>query len=320
MKRKVLFMMVVLSVCLTSLNAGTVAYWRFEEGPAGAQVPKPAPTGFNWYPSVPDSSGNGNELTVWDEGGAGYVFRDDVAYSTVEPLGLTNNFSVKNSGGGPAMWTDAADTISSITPAAFTIEATFKLENDGHKTIVGRDARGITTDGSNSDNAALYFQAVPDNGLAIKFVDVAGYFHEAVAPANSYIGYDWGTDPDGTSAPWYSMAAVSDGSTLSLYLIQHGAGTGWQLIAQTDMTTVNPSPNTALNNGSGGVAGTGDWTAGNFSVGRGLWAGGHGDRAYGYLDEIRISDSALSVDEFLVPEPATLALLGLGALVLRRKK
>ena len=70
------------------------------------------------------------------------------------------------------------------------------------------------------------------------------------------------------------MAAVSDGSMLSLYLRDVTAG-GWHLIAQTDMT-LSGSPNTALTKGTGDG---GDWNAGDWSVGRGLYNGGHGDRA-----------------------------------------
>ena len=301
--RRLMFFLTLLCVIGVSAQAATVAYWRFEEGPEGAQVPKPAPTGYNWYPSVPDSSGSGNELSVWDEGGAGFIFRSEVPYSIVPVTGETNNFSVKNSGGGPAAFTDSTDPISSMTPAEFTIEATFKLENGGYKTIVGRDARNINTAGigSNLDNAALYFQTVPNNGLAIKFVDVSGYFYTAIAPANSYIGFDWGTDPEGTTGVWYTMAGVSDGTWLRLYLYNHNEPeNGYVLIAETNMDVQNPgSPDRSLANGDGGVEGTNDWTAGDFSVGRGLWAGGHGDRAYGYIDEVRISDSALSPGAFL---------------------
>jgi len=227
-------------------------------------------------------------------------------------MGYDNIFAVKNSGGYPAMFTESGTYLQSWQPTMWTVEATFKLENGGYKTIVGRDSQGSVTTGD-LNLPAMSFQAVPGNGLAIKYCDVSGYWHEAVAPANSYVGFDWGYDPDGLLAPWYSMAAVSDGSTLFLYLRNVSGVTPWALIAQTDLT-LSGSPDTTLTMGTG--AGS-DWDAGNFSVGRGLYAGGHGDRAYGYIDEVRLSDGALTTDDFLyvvVPEPSTLALAGLGIL------
>ena len=70
----------------------------------------------------------------------------------------------------------------------------------------------ITQPGGNLDLAALYFQAVPNNGLAIKFCDVSGYWHEAISANNAYAGFDYPTNPDGIGVPWYSMAGISDGS------------------------------------------------------------------------------------------------------------
>lgn len=74
--------------------AGRLAYWRFEQGPVGAPVPKTV-GGFVFEPSVPDSSGNGNELSVWDQSAGGYVFRSQVAFGTVALTGAANQFSVK---------------------------------------------------------------------------------------------------------------------------------------------------------------------------------------------------------------------------------
>ena len=318
MNKTVMMGMVVLGVCVLSVNADTVAYWRFESGPVNTDVIHTGGVAGQYSTDIPDVSGNGYDLSVWETGGnAGYGYRSDVGYSTVPSTGAANNLSVKNTGGGPAMWTDTNDAINSITPAAFTIEASFKLENGGFRTILGRDSQGSVLydgHGQEADLAALYFQAMPDNALAIKYCDVDGYWHEAISATNIFTGFDWGSNPDGIGVPWYSMAAVSDGATLSLYLIEIGVS-GWQLIAQTDLTA-SGSTNTAL---TAGIGDGGDWDAGNWTVGRGLFGGGHVDRGYGYIDEVRISDAALTTSEFLVPEPATIALLGLGVLVVRRR-
>lgn len=313
--KNVLIAMAVLSVLGMSVQANTVAYWRFEEGPADAPVAHGGLPDGAYYEGAADSSGNGYGLSVWAEGWAGYAYKTDVAGPTVS--GSANQFSVKNTGGYPGMFTETGAGIQTMTPSAFTIEATFKLENGGHRTIVGRDSIGSVTTG-NLELAALYFQAIPDNALAIKFCDVSGYWHEAVSETGAFTSFDFPSNPDAIGTPWYSMAAVSDGSILSLYLRNVTDGGIWNLIAQTDMT-LSGSPDTALTAGAGDG---GDWDAGNWSVGRGLYNGGHGDRAYGFIDEVRISDAALSEGEFLmiVPEPATMLLLGLGSLLAIRNR
>ncbi|HOQ04174.1 MAG TPA: immunoglobulin domain-containing protein [Anaerohalosphaeraceae bacterium] len=290
-------------LCLISapVLANTVAYWRFEGGTPASCVVHTGSNGV-YYPDIPDVSGNGNHLCVWQTcGGGGYIYRSEVGTPKLRLTGEANLLSVKNSGGGPAMWCSAPG-LQYMTPAQFTIEAIFKLENGGYRTIVGRDSYGTNTAGTptNTALAALYFQAVPNNALAIKFCDVAGYWHEAVSETNIFTGFDYPTNPDGVGVPWYAMAAVSDGKTLSLYLMELGVDTEYRLIAQTDMTA-SGSPNTALTAGAGDG---GDWDAGDWSVGRGLYNGGHTDRAYGYIDEVRISDSALTPDSFLMGSSA----------------
>lgn len=282
----------------SSAHANTLAYWRFEDGPADTDVLHDGDPGFpNYGEDVVDSSGNGNELSMWETGGgAGFVYRTDVTNSTIPQTGETNNFSMKNTGGGPASYTEPGGVLSTIQPAAWTIEASFKVEDGGHRTIVGRDAQNIVT-GSDA-SAGLYLQVRPGDHMVISFADVSGYSHEAVSAAGMVNRFNFPTDPNGELVGWYNVAAVSDGSTLSLFLDDVDAGGGYQLVAQTDLS-LSGSPDTALNNGSTGRTDAGDWGAGDWTVGRGLWGGGHTDRAYGFIDEVRISDSALSPSELL---------------------
>jgi hypothetical protein len=294
----------------------TIAYWRFEQGPAGTDVIHIAGAANTFSADVLDDSGSGNHLSAWVTGGGpGHSYQADVASPVVAATGAANNLSVRNTGGFPGMFTETGSQISSMTFPEFTIEVSFMPENGGFRTLVGRDSRGSVTTG-NGDLAALYLQIQPDSSLAIKFSDVSGYWHEAISPGGAIAGFDFPSDPQAELGTWYHAAAVSDGATLSLYLANADTLSGYQLVAQTDLTA-SGSLDTALTAGTGDG---GDWDAGNWTVGRGLYAGGHGDRAYGFIDEVRISDSALAVTEFLhypVPEPATglLAVIGIGAAI-----
>jgi hypothetical protein len=302
--------LIVLSSFLTaaSMQASTVAWWRFEAGPADTDIQKlVAAPGFNFDHSVPDSSGSGNDLSVWETGGgAGFIFRTiqpNTPNATILQTGAANNFSVENTGGGPAMFTDPAGPLTTnFQPAAFTFEVSVKPENGGYRTFVGRDSRGGHNDGTNQDLAAVYFQARPDNAIQFEFLDVAGNFHTAASAPNVIRGWDYNNGagtPD--VVPWQNLAAVSDGHTLTVWL-DNGLGY-YSKIASTDLV----SDNTALSQGTGTA---GDWVAGGFSVGRGLFAGGHTDRAFGLIDEVRISDVALTPSQFLFATPtATHAIL-----------
>jgi len=280
------------------VNAATVAYWRFERGPANTPVPHGTAVGV-FDGTTPDVSGNGNSLSTWTEGDwAGYAYRADVPLARVSQTGVSNQFSVKNTGANPAMFTSATGSLPSginaqtMTPVQFTVEASYKPEANGSwRTIVGRDARDVATEDGNL--AALYLQVRPDDSVGISFVDVSGYVHRAYSPPGWLYGFDFGTNPEGAGAPWYHLTGVSDGATLKMYVDN-------VLVASTDLT-LSGSPNQALAVGTTSGA---DWVAGAWSVGRGLYAGGHGDRAYGFIDEVRISNSALRPGEFLfAPRP-----------------
>ena len=295
-----IYSLLILSILSGYVSAATVAYWRFEEGPLNAGIDKP-------FGGI-DASGNGNQLDPWTEAGNnGFRYRDDVGLLTIPGTGIANNFSIQNSGSSPAMATrsDARSygsgsnpsgiDLEAITPAQFTIEAFFKPETGGHRTIVGRDALNVAD--KNSKLAALYFQIRPDDSVKIEFADVSGYSHVAASPEYVIKGFNWSSDHQGLTGKWYYMAAVSDGSTLSLYLANVSDNGPLNLMAQTDISA-SGSPDTSL---AKGATNGSNWHAGSWSVGRGLFDGNYADRAYGFIDEVRISDAALNPEEFLLP-------------------
>jgi hypothetical protein len=281
--------------------ANPLAYWRFETGPVTAGVSKP-------FGAV-DSSGNGNHLDPGTEADSnGFRYRGDTPFSPVPLTGAANAFSVQNSGSNPSLATrsttqsygigsnPAGIDIEAVTPAQFTIEAFFKPEGtSSHRTIVGRDAQNVVT--GDAALAALYFQIRPDHGVKVAFADVSGYWHVAESVANVIQGFNFGSDPQGLTGKWYYMAAVSNGYELTLYLANVSANGPLQLLARTNIFA-SGSPNRSLAKGT--TNGT-NWHAGGWSVGRGLHNGNHTDRAYGFIDEVRISATALSPDQFLMP-------------------
>lgn len=279
------------------LEIRPVAWWRFEEGPSDAPVPHGGMANGVFYAGVADSSGNGNALSVWADGWAGYAFRADVPGYRVTGNGAANCFSVQNTDSWPGLFTQPGTALSALTPAAFTIEVSFKPETGGWRTLVGRDSRGAA--GVNTNLSALYLQITPENAVAIKFCDVSGHWHEAVSASGLIQGFDYYSDPDGLTGRWYHLAAVSDGTELSLYL---ASAFGYGLVARTNLL-LSGSGDTAL---TAGLGSGGDWSAGTWTVGRGLYAGAHTDRFYGFLDEVRITDRALAPREFLFWRPSIL--------------
>ncbi len=273
---------------IVTTAASTKAYWRFEAGPSGSYVTHTGTAGA-YYADIADTSGNNNGLAVWQTGSTGgYIYSSNVANSIVPRTTKTNNMSVRNSGSTPSMFSGTA-AMRSWNPQAFTLEATIKFAGSGNRTYIGRDSQGTN---SNAALSALYLQSIPNNGLAFKFCDSAGNWHEAVSATNIISSYDQTSNPNGNNVPWYSLAAISDGKVMSLYLKNHSNTAGYQLIAHANVSGTN----TRLSTGAG--SGTG-WQAGNFSVGRGLYNGVQTDRAPGFIDEVRISEGALDISELL---------------------
>lgn len=259
-------------------QASTVAQWNFGSTNAvdGAFLPgngeradldgDGAMDADDFRISATDLSGNGNHLTAWTSSWMKWS-RDSV-------LG---GFSMTHANSWPAAGTDSSynphltgTDAEAITPAQWTVEAVFKSANlSSFCTILGRDGRYVG--GNNSSAAALYL-STRGTDLAIEFTDVQGGKHNLQVPANLKAGV------------WYSVAAVSDGSTLSLYL-------NGEVVGTLDLTSTGTDTSLGL--------GYGTW-----SVARGMWNNGHVDRFFGMIDEVAISDTALEPSAFVIPVPA----------------
>ncbi|MGE4285486.1 MAG: LamG-like jellyroll fold domain-containing protein [Phycisphaerae bacterium] len=177
------------------------------------------------------------------------------------------------------------------SPTSWTIETAINLDNaSGWQTIIGRDGSS-----QGESEADFYLQ---NNGLDDRFrlnFDTVG-------------GQRWVLDSDivAASATWYAVAVMSDGVTLSMYIDE---GNGYQLSNSLDISAQSVADN-ALQPGY-------TWT-----FGRGWFDGNQADKIYGYMDNVRFSDTTLATDQLvaLVPEPATMALLGLGGFLIRKRK
>jgi hypothetical protein len=315
MCKKCLLISVVLLLGASVASAKTVAYWRFDdmynppidfsEGLASevaAGNALPDSDGRSVYrKAVHDWSGNGNDLTTWEHAWAGHNWSSDGPCAQVPGPGIENQLSIVNAGNYPAAFTwseqssPSGTDLETWTPSAWTIEASFKA-NDlwAYHTIVGRD--GFNVSDEHAMKAPVYFSVRPNGVVAIEFSTLDRQTYQA----NSAQGLV-------TTGQWYHMVAVSDGETLSLYLNN-------VLVAQTAGMTGDTR--IGIGEGAGG-----DNYAGTWSVGRGMWNAGHGDRWIGLIDEVRLSDTALDPCRFLmVPEPATILILGLGGLTLLRRR
>jgi hypothetical protein len=311
-----------------SLDAATVAYWRFE----GDGVATPTDGAFlrdtngrtavqpDGIPAI-DVSGNGNTLYTWDNNGTGHQYRPNVPPTTALKSGLPNDWSIQNNGGFPASFTWSQQSnptgvnLHTWTPTTWTIEASINATAmGGWRTFVGREGNGVNP--GEAGLAPLYFQAIggdlaatPFNDIdhvRIQFVDATGTNHMAVDPIPI------------VANQWYHYAASSDGNMLRLYKDQLD-GAGYQLVASTD---ISASANRALINP--GVDANGDsW---GWTVGRGRYGtsdnpnDNHVDRWPGYIDEVRLSDVALDPSQLLftpMPDMALVVNKNTGAVAIR---
>jgi hypothetical protein len=260
---------------------GTILHYDFEDGTPGAPMNDFPVTQVNGTVGTADLSGNGYDMYSWDDYW-GPMFSNEG--DTPSGTGLSSFHDGHRDG------YTLADGIRAWSPSTWTIELSFKYDNpDGWRTLIGRDDwTGIDGDIA----ASMYVQSNGENSaMRITFATVSD---ERYTLDSSLI-------PD--AGEWYHLAIVADGDQLDMFADQFD-GNGFQNIGTLMMAEgVDHS-----------LRPTGNWT-----FGRGWYNGSFVDHVSGNLDNIRFSDEALTTGQF-IPEPATIALLGLGGLVLRRRR
>ena len=281
-----------LLTCANSLFAATVAHWDFETdliaGSAvnGQVVSHPSASGA-FDAAIPDISGNGNSLSAFNNSWAAMQFS-----STVAPVNRTNTtLSVENQPGTCCPVLSSQDDlevggVNVGTLATWSIEASVRFKGvGGWQSMVAKDGVGQATNGD-LQQAPLYFQKKGDgtNQFRINYVDAAGYGHvvdsTTVAVTNQ----------------WYHVVATNDGSTMKLYVNN--------VLENSLDLTASPSTNLAMVAlDEAGFEGTGTTVPYAWSLARGMYNDGHGDRLDGFIDDVRISNVALDPSAFLNRPP-----------------
>jgi hypothetical protein len=289
-KKRFLFLSIAAALVVGgAAQSQTIAYYRFEEGEVGTQVQA---TGDDVAPGgspVLDSSGNGNHLKTFNAN-TGPTYSASVPFSSVPQTGEANLRSLDFA---PNQDIYSQNTnLNSTVFSAFTVEASFNLDS------LERWNGLVVKDGNASGSLPAFVIKVRDDNdlIQVEMVDGSGTERQVSSTFAPSLGQ------------WYSVAAVNDGSSLSLY-VKGPEDTDYVLQGTQAVTG-----GALLNQG------------GNWAIGRG-WFNGVADWADGRIDEVRISGNALSPNQFLgaVPGPGALTTALIGAVpgllvVLRRKR
>ena len=241
----------------------TVAYWRFEEGEADQEFPPPS------FPNGPDSgltidaAGNDDALRTFSDA-TNPIYRADVPAATLAS-GSTNTRSLEFAP-NEDLYIARQGELHQYMFDRFTVEASFNADTIAFMNIVGKDGKPV--------------EALAVAPLQLKLRDDTDRLQIEIIDGASQEKQVQSIDPI-VAGRWYHVAAVSDGTTLSLYLDDTTVEGGYVLQGSVPVTR-------------GLVDSQGTWT-----VGRGHFNGQNVDWFDGKIDEVRISDIALDPSQFL---------------------
>lgn len=279
-KINVLILITMMLALSLPVSATMIAYWDMADAGAADQALMPGnasreaadvpPAGFgpeDFLISSTDLTGNGNHLAAWTS-----------AWMKWTATSFQGDFAMEATNGYPDSRTDSAGSmpggidLETITPAQWTVECVFQATAGTNRCMVGRVGYQIPG-AANQSIAAFYLAERSNQRINCEYVDVTGAYFNAISPNATLV-----------AGTWYHAAAVSDGTTLTLYLKNLTADTDYQVVATADLSTsADPS---IVRDPDSGV-----WT-----VACGTYNNGTGDRfvSPGKIDMVAISDEALA--------------------------
>jgi len=256
---------IIYAFLLTSFvsSAQTIAYWRFEEGTNG-WVNDHYQTA--WYY---DSSGNGNYMQTYNAD-TSPLYTNEIPFGSVPKTGSDNNLSLKFTPNDD-LYSWGVNINSHNFSSGWTVEAMVKfIDTNSYQTVVGKD--GHPRDGMAKDPwySTFALKHLRYNGkLELEFVDGNKNLH--LIQSSIVISPD----------VWYFVAAVCDGNIAELFIKR-------------------PGESYELQGRETGVSGGALFNENKpWTIGRGQWDGGNADWVTAYIDEVRISDGAVNLTNFL---------------------
>jgi hypothetical protein len=283
------------------LFAATAAYWRHEEGPAGGIVPDGPDT-------VLDSSSVGNHMQTFSSAFAPFTAATYVSEVSPLPLrsGLPNTLSLDfgptpvegtedgaDPGNGNGVNDDnytAGKPIQNQLFTAQTIELAFNMHSVGNgawQAVFGKDGKPLGDAVGEDDLPVPAFKvlirndAFPDdipNQIFVEWVDGDG----TLASDVHFLSSGFTTVP----GQWYHLAITRTATDAELWIA--GETGPYELVdAISGADFAGPDGRIEVLEPAG------------YSIGRGMFNNGVTDWANAIVDEVRISDTALTPEEFL---------------------
>lgn len=252
-----------------------LADWKFSASNATGSISSGKMT-------LSDVSGNGNDLEMRTWGLLGKTtasFSDESLFGDEGSLFFNGN----TISGGIDFVTVADAPINKETfPDGYTIEILYKMpddwtQNDRWTNLMSRLGSTDAIDPDDADNTSVTTAIHVSNCKEIQFIPV-NKDNKSTLSSNV-----WSIAMD-KAENWYSIVITYDNNTFSTYI--NGATSFRNITNKSDMQGLYADPDD-----------------GRFVIGSRIKSGRPDKYTRGYIQEIRISDKALSKDEWLVPNP-----------------